>query len=111
MSHRTRSWNNQVSTCRCVAGNDWPAEGGKAAIRRVGCSMTLDHQEAVGQHHQSQMAMEAIPPPPLVVIQSTLPLGIFIELLNDPAGVRNRDQPLQRHVSREVGIVVFALSL
>ena len=55
---------------------------GGAAVRVVGGWMPLEHQEAVGQHDQGQMAMEALPPPALVVIQPTLPLARLKTLLD-----------------------------
>ena len=64
------------------------------------------------------MALEAIPASPLVIRQPALPLGILIELLDGPAGVGDRDQPLDGNRVRlaspapeRAGMVVEPLGL
>src|SRR5438067_13020731 len=94
MSHNTTSWKSHSSTWRWTAGNDGRSpEGGKAY--RVGRRPALTRQKTVGQHHQREMPMQPIPTPALVVIQTTLALGILVELLDGPAAVRQFDQPWQ----------------
>src|SRR5207237_5714704 len=68
-------------------------EGEKAY--RVGRRPALTRQKTVGQHHQREMPMQPSPTPALVVIQTTLALGILVELLDGPAAVRQFDQPWQ----------------
>src|SRR5512134_3968043 len=51
------------------------------------------------------MPMQAIPAPPLVVVQATLALGVFIELLDRPAAMRQLDQAVQRCLRRQVAEV------
>jgi hypothetical protein len=47
----------------------------------------------------------------LIVIQATLLLGLFVELLNRPSPTNEWNQLLKPHFSREIAEVVFALSL
>ena len=42
--------------------------------------------------------MQAIPAPALIVVQATLALGVFIELLDGPAAVGQLDEALQRGI-------------
>jgi hypothetical protein len=46
--------------------------------------------------------MQAIPSSALIVVQATLALGVFIELLNRPAAVGQLDQALQRGVRWQI---------
>jgi hypothetical protein len=46
--------------------------------------------------------MQAIPAAALIVVQPTLALRVFIELLDGPAAVGQRDQPTQRGVRRQI---------
>ena len=54
----------------------------------------MDHQEAVGYHHQRQMPVQPVPRPPLVVSKSALALSILLELLYGPAAMRQGRQLL-----------------
>src|SRR4029453_130736 len=101
MSHNTTSWKSHTSTWRWTAGNDGRSpEGGKAC--RVGRHPALARQKTIGQHDQCEVPMEAIPAPALVVVQTTLALGVLIELLDGPAAVGQCDKAMQRGVHREV---------
>src|SRR5437764_1917877 len=101
MSHNTTSWKSHSSTWRWTAGNDGRSpEGGKA--RRVGGRPALARQNTVGQHHQREVPMQAIPASALIVVQPTRALRIFIALLDGPAAVSPRDQPPQRGVRRQI---------
>src|SRR5262249_9353843 len=100
MSHNTTSWKSHTSTWRWTAGKDGRSpEGGKA--RRVGGRPALARQKAIGEHDERQMPMQAIPAAALIVIQATLALGVFIELLDGPAAVGQLDEALQRGVGRQ----------
>src|SRR5262245_56141218 len=101
MSHNTTSWKSHRRTWRWTAGNDGrsPA-GGKA--RRVGGRPALARQKTVGQHDQRAVPLEAIPASALRVVQPTLALRVFIELLDGPAAVGQLDQPTQRGVRRQI---------
>src|SRR6516164_2918218 len=100
MSQSTTSWNSHSSTWRWTAGNDRRSpEGGKA--RRVGGHPALARQKTVGQHDQREVPMQAIPASALIVVQPTLALRVFIELLDGPAAVGQLDQPPQRRVCRQ----------
>ena len=46
--------------------------------------------------------MQAIPPPPLVMVEATLALGVLVELLNGPAAMGQFHQPLQWRVRWQV---------
>jgi hypothetical protein len=60
MSHWTRSWNSHTSTWRWRAGSDGrAAEGGKP--RLPGARPALARQNTIGQHHQCQVAVQAVP--------------------------------------------------
>src|SRR5512142_1978806 len=102
MNHCTRSWSSQTRTRRCASGRLWLGEGGKATTRGrsggVGRLDTLPDKGGVGEHHQCEVTVEAVPAPSLVVIQAALPLGVLVELLDDPARVRKLDQPSKRCV-------------
>src|SRR5215471_3474354 len=109
MSHNTTSWKSHRSTWRWTAGNDGRSpEGGKA--RRVGGHPALARQKTVGQHDQCEVPMQPIPAPALIVIQATLALRIFIELLDGPAAVGHLDQAMQRGVRRQVTKVPLVIT-
>jgi hypothetical protein len=55
--------------------------------------------------------MQPIPAPALIVVQPTLALRIFIELLNGPAAVGQLDQPLQRRIRGQVTVLTNGVSL
>src|SRR2546423_15615526 len=95
MSHKTTSWKSHMSTWRWTAGNDGRSPEGEKA-HRVGGHPTLTRQKTVAQHDRREMAMQPIPTPALVMIQTTLALGVLIELLDGPAAVGQLDQPVQR---------------
>src|SRR5215831_4150066 len=104
MSHNTTSWKSHRSTWRWTAGKDGRSpEGGKA--RRVGGRPALVRQKAISEHDPREMPMQAIPAPPLVVVQATLALGVLIELLDGPAAVGQLDQALQRCLRQQVAEV------
>src|SRR4029450_12367971 len=104
MSHNTTSWNSHSSTWRWTAGNDGRSpEGGKA--RRVGVRPALARRKTVGQHDQREVPLQAIPAAALIVVQPTLALRVFIELLDGPAAVGQLNQPTQRGVRRQVAPV------
>src|SRR2546421_2811457 len=109
MSHNTTSWKSHSSTWRWIAGQDGRSpEGGKA--RRVGGRPALARQKTVGQHDQREVPMQAIPASALIVVQPTLALGVFIELLDGPAAVGQLDQPTQRGVRRQGAKVPLAVT-
>src|SRR5262249_16192449 len=110
MSHNTTSWKSHSSTWRWTAGNDGRSpEGGKA--HRVGRHPAVQRQKTVAQHDQREVPMQPIPAPALVMVQATLALGVFIELLNRPAAVGQLDQPLQRRVCRQVAEVPLEVTM
>src|SRR4029450_10656501 len=95
MTQRTRSWSSQTSTWRWTAGRlgrrgvarsvGVAAEGGKARrlggvgrVERVRGGQALQHQEGVGQPGEGQVAVEAGPGSPLVVVQAALPFGVLV---------------------------------
>src|SRR5579859_1497852 len=91
-----RSWKSQSSTCRCTPGSELRApEGEKSLSRRLRESETLEHEKAVGQHDESQVPMQTVPTSSLIVVETAFLFGIFVKLLDHPAGVGQRDQPLQ----------------
>src|SRR5215813_14137901 len=101
MSHNTTSWKSHSSTWRWIAGKDGRSpEGGKA--RRVGGHPALARQKTIGQHDQRKMPMQAIPAAALIVVQATLALRVFIELLDRPAAMGQLDEARQRGVRRQV---------
>ena len=104
MSHNTTSWKSHRSTWRWTAGNDGRTPEGEKA-RRGGGGPPLAGQKAIREHDECEMSMQAVPAPALVVIQSTLALGVLVELLDGPAAVRQLDQPVQRRVRRQVAQV------
>src|SRR5262249_13491034 len=109
MSHNTTSWKSHTSTWRWTAGNEGRSpEGGKA--HRVGRHPALTRQKTVGQHHQREMPLQAIPAPALIVVQATLALRVFIELLNGPAAVGQLDQPPQRRIRGQVTVIPLDLA-
>src|SRR5260370_2633185 len=57
------------------------------------------------------MTMQAIPASSLIVIQTTLLLRLFIELLDGPSSTNEWNELLEPHLSREIAKGVFALSL
>src|SRR6266567_4938410 len=78
ISHKTTSWKSRISTCRWQAGRLSCRAGGKSRPRdRIGLNLLpqrLEHEKGVGQHHQGQMAMQAIPTAPLKVIEAAFAL-------------------------------------
>src|SRR5215213_4720697 len=51
------------------------------------------------------MTVQTVPPPPLVVSQAALALGILVELLYGPAAFRQGCQPLQGHLCTQRAVV------
>src|SRR5262249_58087121 len=49
--------------------------------------------------------MQAIPASALIVVQPTLALRVFIELLDRPAAVGQLDQPTQWDVRRQITVI------
>src|SRR5262249_31309820 len=105
----TTSWNSHSSTWRWTAGNDGRSPEGEKA-RRPGGRPALARQKAIREHDECEMPMQAIPAPPLVVVQATRGPGILIELLDGPAAVGHLDQALQRGVRRQVAEVPLDLA-
>src|SRR6266511_4292975 len=110
---RTRSSKSQRSTRRCVAGKvgsgggrrGGGAAGGGGKPRRSG-GLVVEApggQEAVGQHDQREVAVQPVPAATLVVVEAALPLGVLVEPLDRPAGMRQRDESVQRRVQGSVG--------
>src|SRR5215475_4091056 len=109
ISHNTTSWKSHTSTWRWTAGNDGRSpEGGKA--RRYGRHPALARQKAIGQHDQREVPMQAIPTAALVMIQTTLALGVFIKLLDRPAAVGQRDEAMEWGVRWQVAEVPFEVA-
>src|SRR3954465_14371940 len=109
-SHNTNSlaasWRSQSQIRRCTAGRvvrRRSARGGKSPPRssRAGSLLSfsplLPHQEAVRQHHADRVAVEATPPPPLVLVPAQEPLGLLMVLLHPVPPVCILDHRLQRH--------------
>ena len=110
MSHNTTSWKSHRSTWRWAAGNDGRApEGGKA--RRVGGRPALARQKTVGQHDQCEVPLQAIPAPALVVVQATLALGVFVELLEGPATMGQFDQSVQWRVGWQSAVIPLDVAM
>src|SRR3954451_24030914 len=93
------------------------ARGGKSPPRssRAGWllpfSPFLPHQEAVGQHHADRVAVEATPPPPLVLVPAQEPLGLLMVLLHPVPPVCILHHRFQRHRRAEVAPVVPPLAI
>lgn len=99
-----------------IAMNSWKRRAFLVARIRWSYRVLLSphpfiHQEAVCQHDQSKMTMQAIPASALIVIQTTLLLRLFVELLNGPSSTNQWNQLLKPHISREIAKIVFAISL
>src|SRR5262245_48831663 len=96
-----------MSTWRWIAGRLGNRPRGKSPGRRGG--QALLGQEAVGQHDQSHVAVEAVPESTLVVVQTALALGLLVELLDAPATVGQLRQAPQRRLGGQVGEVPLGL--
>src|SRR5258708_20493256 len=68
--------------------------GGKSLFGRQRQREAVKHEETVGQHAQGHASMKSLPAPSLIVIKAALLFGIFVKLLDDPAGVGQQDQAL-----------------
>src|SRR5215813_8291479 len=68
-------------------------------------------QEAVGEHHQDAVAVEAGPQPALVLVPAQQPLGLLVELLHPVAPVRVLRHRRQGRLGAEVAPVVLPLVL
>jgi hypothetical protein len=96
MSSSMARMRSQSSSPRWIAASDWRLRSGrgrKSASPRVAplralLPFLLD-QEAVGQHHQDGVAMEAIPAASLILIPSQQGFGILMKALDlvPPMGV------------------------
>src|SRR3954451_1871256 len=111
---------SQSQIRRCTSGRVTrrrSARGGKSPPRssRAGSllpfSPFLPHQEAVGQHHADRVAVEAMPPPPLVLVPAQKPLGLLVVLLHPVPPVCVLYHRFQRHPSAEVAPVVSPLAI
>src|SRR5262249_48588206 len=110
MSHNTTSWNRHRSTWRWTAGKDGRSpEGGKA--RRVGGRPALARQKAIREHDECEVPMQAIPTPPLVMVQATFAFGVLVELLDGPTAVRQFDQAVQRRVRGQIAEVLLEVAV
>src|SRR3954452_2047283 len=114
------SWRSQSQIRRWTWGRGvrrGSARGGKTRRRSSGAGWLLPfapflpHQEAVGQHHADRVAVEAMPPPPLVLVPAQEPLGFLVVLLHPVPTVRVLHHRLQRHPRAEVAPVVPPLAI
>ena len=113
------SCTRDCSTWRCAAGSVGRfLEGGNTSFRALGDKLALSHQEAVGQHDQGQVTVQAIPAPTLAasphlreVAQATLTFGILVELLDDPPTVRQANETLQGSIRRQIGVVPLDIAV
>ena len=66
-------------------------------------------EERVGDHGHEGMAMEAVPRPPLEVVETEFFLQLLMGLLADPSRLDRGSQAAQVHLGRQVGEIVFRL--
>src|SRR5262245_639218 len=119
--HSRRAWSrSQSQTRRWTSGRDRRLRSGRGGKSPAGpppqghllavLELLLD-QEAVGQHHQHAVAVEARPQPPLVLVPAQEPLGLLVELLHPRTPVGVLHHLLQRRLLPEVAPVVLPLLL
>ena len=85
---------SRTKTRRWTAGREWPVpEGGKDRLAVL--AMPVDHQEAVRQHNQRQVALESVPSTALIMVEAALAFGVFVELLDGPTHVGQMDKPIE----------------
>ncbi len=84
-------------------GQAFPPRGGNAPGRGAGVRFALgravalpEGEEAVREHHQGHVAVEAVPEAALVVVQARLALGVLVDALDDPAPMHPLDQVFER---------------
>ena len=72
----------------------------------------MSNEEGVGQHGQGHMAVQTIPASALIVVQAALAFGVFVELFDHPALMRQADQALPGNIGGQgadvpLGITTF----
>jgi len=70
----------------------------------------VEHEEGVGQHHQGQVPMQALPATPLKVIEATFAFALLIELLDWPAQMCQFHQARQGRLRRQATEKPFGLA-
>src|SRR5436309_3527401 len=119
-SSRRACSRSQSQMRRCTSGRGTRRRSGRGGKSPTGTAPQgyllpvlplLEDQEAVGQHHQHTVAVEARPQPPLVLVPAQQSLGLLVELLHPVAAVGVLHHPLQRRVGAEVAPVVLPLIL
>src|SRR4051794_39948406 len=116
-----RAWSSSQSQMRrCTSGSGTRLRSGRGGKRPALppapahplplLPLLLD-QEAVGQHHQHRVPMEARPQPPLVLVPARQPLGLLVVLLHPVPPVGVLHQPPQRHPLAEVAPEVTPLAV
>jgi hypothetical protein len=121
VTHHSTAWcRSQQATSRCIPGSCCRLGSRRGGKGVPGTPWTLlassvlhlqPDQEAVGQHYGGGMAVEAPPPPTLILVPAQLPLGLCMELLNSMAAMAILHQFLQWGSGRQVAPVVLVLPL
>src|SRR5512135_3156864 len=97
----------RFTTRRWMAASDWrrrSRRGGKDAARATRPQHPFTFapfqpdQEAVGQHDQCRVPMEAMPQPTLILIPAQQTLGLFMKLFNPVAAMRVLHHVVPRRV-------------
>jgi hypothetical protein len=116
--HSSAWWRSQRATSRWTAGSVprcRSGRGGKRVAWATPSGMVLSlpqllpQQKAVGQHGADGMPVETRPPPPLVLVPTPFPLGLFMELLHRVAAMGHVHQLLQGGRGRQIAPVVLTL--
>src|SRR5919197_4610639 len=110
MRHNPTSWNSHRSPWRWTAGQDGRSPAGGQA-RWGGGRPALARQKAIGEHDACEVPMQAIPPPPLVVVQATRACGVLVALRDGPTAVRQCNQAGPRRVRRAPAVRPLRLTL
>src|SRR3954447_662212 len=106
-----RRWTcGRVTRRRSARGGKSPPRSSRAGLL-LPFSPFLPHQKAVRQHHADRVAMEATPPPPLVLVPAQEPLGLLVVLLHPVPPVCVLHYRFQRHPCSEVAPVVPPLAV